>query len=226
MARSVKPLLTKKQKQKRLEWANTYKDFSIDDWKCVLFKDESMIRLFSNNHNKRVWGKSNLCKSKYSLNSVKCPTSLMVWGCMSYHNVGKLVCISGTMNSLKYIDLLEEYLDTSLELCNIERRRLLFQQDNAPCHTAKRSKEFFKENGINLMSWPPNSPDLNPIENLWYILKERVAKKNPKNAVQLESSIKEEWEKLSHSDICKKLILSMEKRVKEVLLKKGANIDY
>ena len=46
--------------------------------------------------------------------------------------------------------------------------------DNAPCHTAKLLKNYFQQEGIEVMKWPAHSPDQNPIENLWNIIGEKV----------------------------------------------------
>ena len=53
--------------------------------------------------------------------------------------------------------------------------------DNAPCHTAKRVKQYLTEENIKVMNWPAHSPDLNPIENLWHIIGEQVRERNPYN---------------------------------------------
>ena len=69
----------------------------------------------------------------------------------------------------------------------------MLQHDNYPEHTAKLTKEWFENNGISTLSWPSQSPDLNPIENLWNTLKVKVHKRNPQNIKQLEELCKEEW---------------------------------
>ncbi len=50
----------------------------------------------------------------------------------------------------------------------------IFQQDLAPAHSAKATSTWFKDHGIPVLNWPANSPDLNPIENLWGIVKRKM----------------------------------------------------
>ena len=78
-------------------------------------------------------------------------------------------------------------------------RNFVLQHDNDPKHTAKLIKEWFENNGISTLNWPSHSPDLNPFENLWNTLKDKVHKWNPQNIKQLEELCKEEWGKVTRS---------------------------
>ena len=84
-------------------------------------------------------------------------------------------------------------------------------QDNAPCHTAKSVKTFLSEEDVTVMEWPAQSPDMNPIENVWKLLNERAKEKNPRNVEELWTNLKGEWGKIS-VDECKILIRSCSKR--------------
>ena len=75
------------------------------------------------------------------------------------------------------------------------RGRWRLQQDNDPKHTSRIAKEFHGNNIPEIMDWPSNSPDLNPIENLLTIVKRNVELRRPKNLSELESFLGEEWEK-------------------------------
>ncbi len=58
----------------------------------------------------------------------------------------------------------------------------IFQQDLAPAHTAKTTKSWLNDHGVGVLDWSANSPDLNPIENLWGIVKRKMRNKRPKHA--------------------------------------------
>ena len=94
-------------------------------------------------------------------------------------------------------NLLQSALDLRLG------RRFTFQQDNDPKHTATTTKEWLRGKSVNVLEWPSQSPDLNPIEDLWRDLKMAVHRRSPSNLMELERICKEEWEKLP-KDRCAK----------------------
>jgi hypothetical protein len=89
----------------------------------------------------------------------------MFLGCISYEGVGKLVKIDTTMDSIGYTRLLAENLHESAEIMGLSDD-FVFQQDNAPCHKSAYTRKFFEKNGITVIEWPAQSPDLNPIERI------------------------------------------------------------
>ena len=92
----------------------------------------------------------------------------------------------------------------------------VFMQDNAPCHTTKSVKTFLSEADSTVMERPAQSPDINPIENVWKLLNERAKEKNPRNVEELWTSLKGKWEKIS-VDECKTLICGVVKDDKLLL---------
>lgn len=152
--------------------------------------------------------------------------TIMIWGCMTAQGVGEVCVCEGRMNSTRYIQMLEEVLEPSVvRFFDSVSGDYFFQQDNAPCHKARQSTRWFTENGIKLFDWPPQSPDLSPIENLWHILKENVRKHKISTKEALKQKIRDEWESIS-PDVCLKLVSSMPKRVKAVIKAKGGSIKY
>ena len=95
------------------------------------------------------------------------------------------------MNATLYMEILEEnLLQSAWQLCLCQG--FDFQQDNDPKHTAKVIKVWFGDHNINLLEWPSQSPDLNPIKNLWAELKRQVLGQCPQNLEELETREEEE----------------------------------
>lgn len=152
--------------------------------------------------------------------------SIMIWGAMTAHGVCEAHVCEGRMNGQRYIEMLEEVLEPSIvKFFDIDAGDYFFQQDNAPCHKARPVIAWFAENGIQLLDWPPQSPDLSPIENLWHILKEEVRKHQHTSKEALKRAVFQEWASLS-PELCFRLVASMPKRIKAVIQAKGGSTKY
>jgi transposase len=104
----------------------------------------------------------------------------MLWGCFSA--TGRPVRIEGTMNRAKYREILDENLLEDLRLGLM----FTFQQDNDPKHTTKTTQEWLRDKSLNVLEWPSQSPDLNPIEHLWRDLKIAVQHRSQSNLTEPE----------------------------------------
>lgn len=151
----------------------------------------------------------------------------MIWAGLTFDGKTELQFISTRMNAKLYQNVLEDYLLPVLdEIPLVKRREMVFLQDNAPIRRAKTTMEGLRNNRISVMPWPPYSPDLNPIENVWGVLARRVyANGRQFNSTgELRSTISTVWNELNSKDL-NPFALSMPGRVADVLLKNGGSID-
>ena len=99
-------------------------------------------------------------------------------------------------------------------------------QDNDPKHTCKKVSDYFKKADIKVWpDWPAASPDINPIENIWGIMKNEVSKIRPKTIEELKDAIMMTWNRISHQFIIN-CIESMPRRLKLIISSKGCKIPY
>uniref|UniRef100_A0A8C5PAN1 Tc1-like transposase DDE domain-containing protein n=1 Tax=Leptobrachium leishanense TaxID=445787 RepID=A0A8C5PAN1_9ANUR len=173
----------------------------------------------------RAWLKNKAYEEKNTLPTVKHGGgSIMLWGCFASAGTGKLQRVQGTMNSLQYQEILDDNVMQSVTNLRLGRR-WTFQQDNDPKHTSKSTRAWLQIKGWNILEWPSQSPDLNPIENLWWDLKKAVAVCKPKNVTELEAFAHDEWAKIP-VDRCKTLVSSYASRLKAVITVKGCCTKY
>jgi transposase len=220
-----KPSLTAKNVEKRIELCRNYILWPLEKWETVIFSDECKFNLVRSGERTLVWRKSGTrLENKNIVHTVKHGGGgLMVWACFSSKGVGNLVFIDGIMDQYMYCRILSENLFSSAKKMGLNS--FIFQQDNDPKHESKLLKEFFLNNSIQKMVWPSQSPDLNPIENLWAYMKNELKKKSSKNLHELKSHITDIWNNLS-VELLIKFSNSMPKRMELVLRNKGKSINF
>uniref|UniRef100_A0AAZ3QYT6 Tc1-like transposase DDE domain-containing protein n=1 Tax=Oncorhynchus tshawytscha TaxID=74940 RepID=A0AAZ3QYT6_ONCTS len=223
--RKVGTLLKKAHNHAHLKFANEHLNDSEDNWVKVLWSDETKMQLFGINSTRRVWRRRNAAYDpKNTIPTVKHGGgNIMLWGCFSAKCTGQLHRIKRTMDGAMYRPILGENLFPSARALKMGRG-WVFQHDNDPKHTAKSTKEWLKKKHIKVLEWPSQSPDLNPIENLWRELKVRVAKRQGRNLNDLENC-KEEWDKIP-PEMCANLVANYKKRLTSVITNKGFATKY
>lgn len=182
--------------------------------KDILFSDE---KLFDCNDHGCVWEWVMPGEMVEPLGRDRWAPKVHVWAAIGV-GMRKLVFLPPrTVNAEIYRD---ECLKPNLRLF---KKRILVQ-DGARAHTSGLVAEYLKLRKIStLKNWPPRSPDLNPIENLWAIIARKVSDCGPTNAKQLKAFIKEEWDAFPQSEI-DKLVMSFRERVVQCIKNKGRRV--
>ena len=217
------PLLKPTHIEARKQWALRH---AKDRWNQTIFSDETTFQTFRNTQLVRY----RLGDQRPQRPMVKHPYKVHVWGAFSANGPIGFVMFTETMNAQKYCQILEQHLFPNAARAGSRWR---FQHDNAPMHTAKITRHLLETRKTRVIDWPANSPDLNPIENLWAILKNKVEKKvnfhlatsKVMSSEQFQSIIEEEWKSIDNS-VFLNLANSMPKRITELLEKNGHKINY
>lgn len=230
-----KPKLTAKHIKRRLKFVEKHCEWTVDDYKRVVWSDETKINKFNSDGMKWVY----VDKSGSKIDERVDPKvkfgggGIMIWGCMTWAGVGRIALVEGNMNADQYIKILEENLLATLDAIGImpgfpSREDIIFQQDNDPKHTANKTKAWFSNNNIKPLPWPANSPDLNPIEHLWAHIKRQLRENYvlpPKGCFELWERVKEQWGKIK-PEVCQNLIESMPRRLVAVRKARGRQTKY
>lgn len=222
------PVLTPRHRRARLNFARIHEDWSEDDWRSVLFTDESRFTLQGPDGRQRVWRRTG---ERYSQQMFARRTnffggSVMAWCGISLEARTELhIFGNASVNASRYItEVLEDHVVPFAPYIGEE---FLLMQDNARPHVAATTRLYLNDVGINCMEWPVCSPDMNPIEHVWDIMGRQVRARpvQPKSLGELRNALLEEWDRFPQESIAN-LIRSMPRRCQAVIKARGGNTKY
>jgi transposase len=228
ITKKKKPALEPRHMKKCLAFAFKYQEWTVDDWKRVIWSDETKINRLGSDGKEYIWKKKGegLIPREVQGTVKFGGGNIMVWGCMGWEGVGELAEIEGRMDADQYVAILEDHLLPIMEESGVSEE-VIFQQDNDPKHTSKKAKKWFEDHAITLLDWPAQSPDLNPIEHLWHHIKKELTKypTQQKGVWEVWERVAEVWNKIE-PEVCQNLIESMPRRIQAVIKAKGGNTKY
>ncbi|GFX14712.1 transposable element Tc1 transposase [Trichonephila clavipes] len=176
------PLLTKRHHQLRLRWAREQGNWSMDQWERVAWSDELWFVIHQADGRvriRRLPGEHILpqCTVGHTQAGGGC---IMLRGTFSWASLGPVVVVEQSMNTTGYLNIIADQLHPYMASV-FPAENGMFQQDNAPCHKAKIVLEWFQEHDaeFQLLSWPLNSPNLNPIEHIWDVMGRQLRVQRP-----------------------------------------------
>ncbi len=223
-------LLSDKNRKQRLQFTQTHQNGTIEDCENVAWSDESWFLLQHSDGRVRIWRKEHerMDPSCFVSTVQADGGGVMVWGIFSWHTLGPLVPIEHQLNATAYLSIVANHVHpfmTTVYPC----WWCYFQQDNTQCYKAQIISDWFLEhdNEFTLLKWPPQSPDLNPMEHLWDVLEREICIMDVQltNLQQLQDAIMSTWTKISDKYF-QNLLESMPRRIKEVLKAKGGPTQF
>ena len=215
---------TQEDVNQRLAFVSNYGGWNESQWNTVLFSDETHVILGGNG---QVWvqrPEDTAFLSQFMTERYPFPEKISLWGCFSAQGIGASRVFDGTMNSRLLTDTFTRYMKPHA-LQTWPAQQWYFLQDNAPYHTSNESRAWLHNNGIDCIDFPPYSPDLNPMENLWADLKRRVELRCPCDSTELKQFLTEEWT-ATDPEYLRCLAHSMIDRCKAVAACRGFKTKY
>ena len=208
-------------KKARLAFAKKYKD---KDWSNVVFTDEHAFKQFRSGNSQHNFAWRHRREQVPTREIERWPITLNVWAGITLKGKTDLVFYEGGLKALEYQRILEKtLLPFASDVFEDDEIEWELQQDKATSHTAATTKKWLEDHNVDTIEdWPTKGDDINPIENLWSIMDERVAKRKFRTEKGMKKAVIEEWKKLEERTVCN-LVNSVPDRIRKVMKAKGGH---
>ncbi len=221
-------ILIRRHRLARLQFVRDQVTWTVDDWKRVLFTDESPFTLHGRKGRHRVWRRlgTRYQQQNFIRRSNFFGGSRMVWGGIQYDAKTEVYgCGRAALRAETYCE--EILLNQVVPFTPFVGENFLLHQDNARPHVARVTRDFLETVGIKTLEWPAFSPDLNPIEHLWDKMGRELWKCNPLvlSLNELGQALEEIWEAIPQEDVWA-LTESMPWKMEAIIRARGGNTCY
>ena len=221
---AIRPILTLRHRQARLQWCRHHLRHPLLWWRHVLFTDECRFHLSSSDGRQRVYRRRNeryadpcvVERNRYGGGSV------MVWGGITARNRTQLVIIDGNLNAATYRD--DVLAPAVVPFLQRHGPGIILQQDNARPHAARAVQQYLQQQQVDVLPWPANSPDLSPIEHVWDEMKRQLRRlpHAPTTLVELQGHLVRIWNNIPQN-FHANLFASMRRRCTAVVNANGGH---
>jgi DDE superfamily endonuclease/Transposase len=237
-----RPFLTEENAAIRLAWCLRHQYISEEEWGLFMWSDECSVERGRGKQTEWVFRTANQKWDREMIQTYNCHKNMkvMVWGCFWDTGRTGLYIMDRDFESKKHGYSSNSYLEVlDAEIAPAYASLdpgYIFMQDNASIHTAYKVRDWFSAHGINrITDWPPYSPDLNPIEHIWWELKKRLFNMFPEIAEdtseseeareRLESALQAAWDTID-KEVFDNLGATMGHRIEACIAADGWHTKY
>ena len=223
--------LKRLQRRNRLQWARQHQRWPVQRWRQILFTDECKFQVDHNDRRQYVYRRRN---ERFADACVKerdrfGGANTMVWAGFSYDGRTRLVFLDRPRGAAGRGVTAQRYIQEVLRPVVVpfmqQNPGLVLQHDNAPPHAARMTTNFIQQQNIQTLPWPSMSPDMNPIENVWSYLKDKLMDNNLQTRQELRNFILREWNALPRNYL-QGLVRSMRRRCTALVNAGGGHTRY
>lgn len=225
-----KPDLTDAHIRKRLRWAQHMRFKPLSFWRNWTFSDECSVWLDCSEGIRRVViERKDRHETEHCIGRKQCGGGkLMIWSFIFWNGRGPMLFLDGGIDQDAYKNILRnQVLPHCIEMLDENGEAQTYMDDGASCHDAQSVVDYCAELGIQRPFWPPNSPDMNPIEHIWGWLKHHLTNLDPvpRNLDEVKTAVIKFYEDINFQSI-RALYHSMPERIQALLRANGGTTRY